>query len=149
MKANKGFTLIELLVVIAIIVILAGIVIFATGNVKMKARDAERVAYINQIRTAISQYSDDNDSNYPDALANLAPIYLQATPVPPEGGSYLYCVDNAGSQNKNYHLGATLEDSNNGVLKNDLDFDSTGWTPTAGTCFDGTDPVVYDVGDTQ
>lgn len=65
-KKNKkgGFTLIELLVVIAIIALLSSIVLVSLSNVKAKARDAQRKATLNQLKTALESYYAANGS-YP------------------------------------------------------------------------------------
>jgi general secretion pathway protein G len=61
---QTGFTLIELLVVISIISLLSSIVMTGLGSAKAKARDAERMQEILQIRNALELYRSDNNS-YP------------------------------------------------------------------------------------
>ena len=63
-KNQKGFTLVELLVVIAIIGILATLLLLQLGVARSTAKDAKRIADINQVRTALELYFDDN-GQYP------------------------------------------------------------------------------------
>lgn len=60
-----GFTLIELLIVIAIIGILAGISVFAFGNIQKSARDGKRKADLENIRSALEIYRTDCKIKYP------------------------------------------------------------------------------------
>lgn len=57
---QKGFTLIELLVVIAIISLLSSIVMASLNSARQKAKDAVRLSDINQVKTAIEMYINDN-----------------------------------------------------------------------------------------
>lgn len=68
---KKGFTLIELLVVIAIIGILSSIGLVALNGAREKARDAQRVSDLAQMRTALALYYDSNNSKYPGEIATL------------------------------------------------------------------------------
>jgi prepilin-type N-terminal cleavage/methylation domain-containing protein len=56
LKSGEGFTLIELLVVIAIVALLSSVVLVAVSNTRMKARDARRIADLNQITKALDVY---------------------------------------------------------------------------------------------
>ena len=70
-RFKDGFTLIELLVVIAIIGVLASIVLAALNTARSKARDANRVAEMQQISKALTLYYDDNGSYPPYVGSDL------------------------------------------------------------------------------
>lgn len=92
---NRGFTLIEILVVISIIVILGSVVLVSMNDMRVKARDVQRVANINQIANAIALYQIDsrgvppgeNDVEYvngnPEWIPGLAPKYMSSVPSDP------------------------------------------------------------------
>jgi prepilin-type N-terminal cleavage/methylation domain-containing protein len=123
---KKGFTLIEMLIVIAIIGILASIVLVGLGPVQRQARDSRRIADLRQIQTLLEIcFSRSGSSNYP---ANIAQATLSAcsgsnsrVPVDPNGSAYGYTPVAS-----SYVLGATLEDSGNPALSNDIDAGSAG-----------------------
>ena len=141
-KKETGFTLIELLVVIAIIGILATTVMTSLNTARFKARDARRLSDIYQIRLGLQMYYDSR-GRYPADLVDLAPTYIGAAPIDPDGPSaYQYCVTLNGA---NYHLGTRpegLEMPDNGALIGYADIENDGCM--GGTTFSGEDPV-YDV----
>ena len=55
-NTKTGFTLIELLVVIAILGLLASIITASLNRARSNARDAKRIAEINQMRKAVEMY---------------------------------------------------------------------------------------------
>lgn len=143
---KKGFTLIELLVVIAIIGILATIVLVAVGSAQTKARDAQRIGNLDQIRLALEMYAEDSASGYPASLDDLDPTYMAKVPKDPGGDAYLYGFHiNASAVNDEYQLctPVPLEVSGNKALQNDADMDKTSATGWTNGC-DGTDNV-YDL----
>ena len=101
---NRGFTLIELLVVIAIIGVLSSVVLASLNSARQKARDAQRVSNLIEIRTALEMYYSDNGS-YPnsggttwgrtecslysdplaanDVIPGLVPTYISSFPSDP------------------------------------------------------------------
>lgn len=64
-KKQRGFTIMELIVVIAVTGILASVVIANVGEGRKKARDAQRINDIEQIRLALRLYKEENGS-YPN-----------------------------------------------------------------------------------
>ena len=81
---SRGFTLIELLVVISIISLLSSVVLTSLNSARAKARDARRLADIQQIKLALELYYDDNGS-YP-VSDNWFSGYISAPGVEPAIG---------------------------------------------------------------
>ena len=156
LKEAKGFTLVELLVVIAIIGILATLLVLQLGVARGKARDAKRIADINQIRSAVEIYFDDNGeypqrATFADLQTDLVPIYLTHFPNDPlNTGVHTYWYAFRGAQR--FHLSANLENWST-ALNADADLNSTvgGWTGqvvngTLESCTVDVRDCVYDVG---
>jgi prepilin-type N-terminal cleavage/methylation domain-containing protein len=121
----KGFTLIELLVVIAIIGVLSSVVMTSLNTARGKARDARRVADINQIKIALEFYYDKNGNVYPPSIQEMVNDgQMPALPKPPAGAQqtdYAYAAIGSGAICNSYHLGAALEDTNLANLSIDAD----------------------------
>jgi len=62
---KKGFTLIELLVVVSIISMLSGVVLSSVEAARSKARDAQRLSDLRQIKNALALYANDHGGSYP------------------------------------------------------------------------------------
>jgi prepilin-type N-terminal cleavage/methylation domain-containing protein len=153
LSSSKGFTLVELLVVIAIIGVLATLILLQLGVARAKARDAKRIADVNQLRTAVELYFDDFSGSYPgqalcpttvgatcaanDAATNWVgndlTTYLSARILPSDpltGGQYAYGWGPDGNgKNTYYALWTELERQNAPALNGDTDINST---PAAG-----------------
>lgn len=141
MKKQKGFTLIELLVVIAVISLLASIIFTTVQGVMKKARDAQRMSDLEQIRLALelfyldkgyypqsscgwdcNGYRNSHTSSWDAFAADLAP-YMKTLPKDPINsscspwniGCYSYSYGNVGRTiyKAQYDLTTQLEDPNN------------------------------------
>lgn len=145
----RGFTLVELLVVIAIISVLATLLLLQLGVARAKARDAKRIADINQVRSGLELFFDDNGS-YPATMVlggagvgSLVPAYLVNLPVDPLVGASCTTntYDGLAVSNQNCYgyewrplagptsmqVWAELEQRNRNALENDTDISSIGW----------------------
>src|SRR3989344_4618612 len=61
---------------IGVVGILSTLLLLQLGTAREKARDAKRIADVNQIRTAVELYFDDNNSVYPNTLSDLTKYFL-------------------------------------------------------------------------
>ena len=80
---EQGFTLVELLIVIVILGILAGIVVFAVGNLTSNAKTNACATEKSTISTAVEAYKAQNGA-YTDDMADLvggAGALLKTTPT--------------------------------------------------------------------
>ncbi len=107
---NKGFTLIELLVVMTIIALLLGLSLVSYQGARKVARDGQRKADLEEIRSALEMCRTDTGS-YPGSLSSGSPLtcggetYLDEVPSDPlSGRQYAY----SGSADS-YSLYAALE----------------------------------------
>ena len=118
MQLRRGFTLIELLVVIAIIGILASVVLVNLNTARLRARNAERISTVDQVKLALQLFFDDNQA-YP-TTAQLpaapgvwtnAPVGLLGTYLPKQpntvAGATTYTYFSTGPTN--YCFGVYLE----------------------------------------
>ncbi len=167
----RGFTLIELLVVIAIIGVLSTLVLLQLGTARSRSRDAKRIADVNQLRSAIELFYDDN-GYYPDSITttDLAD-YLTQVPTDPlqSATPYGYVSNEAAAgtdaNRTKYQVWTELERKSVGALNGDTDINTTvtppGWDEavsmsrstvdgTLETCADNGDittiDCVYDLG---
>jgi prepilin-type N-terminal cleavage/methylation domain-containing protein len=161
-RRQKGFTLVELLVVISIIGVLATLVLLQLGTARARARDTKRIADVNQVRTAVELYYEDNSGAYPSAIsdANLGK-YLSGSRVPKDpltavAYSYSYHTGSSGKID-GYHIWTQLEQSA-AALASDADINSSGSGWTGGqdlsadettTCKTDVTKCLYDQGVTQ
>ncbi len=145
-RNSRGFTLVELLVVIAIISILATLLLLQLGVARAKARDAKRIADVNQVRSALELYYDDNGSYLAtNVMGGLKPTYLVNIPNDPmatcTAGTYNGVVSsifncygyawNPAATPRAMQIWAELEQKNTNALNNDTDITSTGWSGAA------------------
>jgi len=127
-RGRQGFTLVELLVVIAIIGVLATLVLLQLGAARARARDTKRIADINQVRSAIELYFEDQGGVYPtDIYADVnaggldKSQYIVRVPLDPlTEATYGYCYSNTG---RSYQVWAELEQRAVGALNGDADIE--------------------------
>jgi prepilin-type N-terminal cleavage/methylation domain-containing protein len=153
-KKQYGFTLIELLVVISIIGLLSSVVLSSLNSAKAKARDAKRIAQLNEMRLALELYVDSyayypkcgtftvcSSNGYAGDITNLdikTAGYMSSIPVDPinTGSQYGYYyatgykkigtnIFTATGLNTDYIMAARLEVSSAPLVVTDLG--ARGW----------------------
>jgi type II secretion system protein G len=120
---RKGFTLIELLVVISIIGVLMGLSIFGLRGARESARDAQRKADLELIRSGIELYKSDCNK-YPTSLSepltgddsvpscSSSNTYIDDIPDDPASPSRVYLYYSDGIE---YEICASLEQGTGSV----------------------------------
>ncbi len=116
---------------IAIIGTLATLVLLQLGTARARARDAKRIADVNQVRSAVELYYDDNGGTYPSDIitANLSK-YLTQVPLDPLVTTqvYGYATDPAlPAKQSKFQVWAELEQKALGALGADADINATTW----------------------
>ena len=120
----KGFTLLEILVTVAIIAIITTIAVVATQNVRLKARDTNRISNVNQVVSALEQYYTRNNT-YPTMIVPGEPIQSASTQYLPEVPQNPRPRTDGGCLNNDFHYDKTSDGyqltfclgSDNGRLK--------------------------------
>lgn len=87
-RINNAFTLIELLVVMAIILLLAGLVLAAAGNIQKKGSRSRAEGELAAMSAALEQFKNDN-GDYP-YNTNISSNSLMVTALMPQGGKVYY-----------------------------------------------------------
>lgn len=132
-KLREGFTLIELLVVIAIIGTLASVVLASLNTARVKARDANRLAQLDEIQKALELYNLDKGyypresdsmngqicSGCSGGINTVLATYMGGVPEDPshDGTTYYFYYDGqqacGGSPSQSVVAARTMESSGN------------------------------------
>lgn len=99
---KKGFTLIEFMVAMTLVAVLSGIAMTNFMGSQRRGRDVRRQSDLNQYRIALENYASVSGGVYPisgDIFSPSGPLanFLSGFPVDPQGNSYKYYVDTAGT----------------------------------------------------
>jgi len=76
-KSLRAFTLVEMLAVIVILAILAVLVMFGAGRVKVQIGVVKCVANLRQVHAALMQYAGDHDGLLPGPLTSTMTPYFK------------------------------------------------------------------------
>jgi len=126
-RLSRGFTLVELLVVIAIIGILATLLLLQLGVARQRARDVKRIADVNQLRTSVELYYDDNGSYPADITITELSKYMVRVPTDPLVAATTYGYKTKTAAKLQYQVWTELEQKALGALNADADINASAW----------------------
>lgn len=134
-KDSKGFTLLELLIVIAIIGILSVVVILVLNPAETlkKARDSQRMADLNTLKTAIGLFITNTSTPY------LGMGGTSNTGCGPAGTRYIW-YSNA-NVNGTANDGGAVTATSSAVAANVNKTDGSGWVPVNFESLVGGSPI--------
>ncbi len=142
LKSTRGFTLIEMLIVVTIIAVLAAMILVGMGGARVKTRDAKRIGDLHNVQNGLELFFS-TEGQYPVAITWAAltteligaDVGVNRVPDDPLSDQhYIYGNNDPSGVPTDYVLGATLEESENIALDDDID-DSSLYS------VDCTDPV--------
>lgn len=143
-KAGKIFLVVW--VGIAVVGVLSTLVLLQLGTARARARDAKRIADVNQIRTAVEQYFEDSRGVYPAAIdqAHIGKYVtkIPADPLTNKPYEYLFGPENAPTS---YVVWAELEQRAD-ALNRDADIVGGDFDGSHETCTDTPSDCIYDQG---
>jgi prepilin-type N-terminal cleavage/methylation domain-containing protein len=90
LSRRSGFTLLELLVVIAIIGILAAIFLGVSSKLRASAARTQSASNLRQLATAVTNYANDNNGQYPPSTINYLMSSYVAAPDNLQGWAAVY-----------------------------------------------------------
>lgn len=123
LNGRNGFSLIELLVVISIIGVLTAVLMMNLVGARERSRDAQKIQDLNNLKSALGMYYNDNQAYPTGTVLNLGTSYLVGT----INVGYTYTVIDGGD---GFILRTTLE---SGAGTNDEDSQKAcGLTPASG-----------------
>ncbi len=133
-NTRRGFTLIEILVVIAIIGILSSVVLASLAVSRAKARDAKRIADLDEVKKALELYYDSHGQYPPSAGYSIPTVlategFIAKIPVTPNGanaygyygGTFSGNTIDTSLASESFILGAQLERYDATALTSDGD----------------------------
>jgi type IV pilus assembly protein PilE len=90
MQHEKGFTLLELMITVVIVAILAGLALPSYNDYVIRARFAEAIGNLGDLRVKMEQYYADNRTYSNDLAGTICGIPGNNAPIVADGRNFTY-----------------------------------------------------------